>query len=234
MKSLDKAKVAKIQSDLNEIKTFTSNVNLLMLRMNYSSAVSSQLLVMKSSLSDLSSKINEVLNEDQYLKAIGFNRNKLTEFLQYVNQVNYATNSYLQSENQNDSLTTVTNSINTFQKYVDPFEIALRAMVTASDQILLHIPTPNGYTAFENINDHGLNDFKKQMKDNYSTMMWIEKEWSDNFQHGIVWKVTDGWFTFPDLFIATQEEPYKYKLLSPNDEFNWGHLIPLTIKGDSD
>ncbi|PAF55156.1 hypothetical protein [Mycoplasmopsis agassizii] len=234
LKSLDEAKVAKIQSDLNEIKTFTSNVNLLMLRMNYSSAVSSQLLVMKSSLSDLSSKINEVLNEDQYLKAIGFNRNKLTEFLQYVNQVNYATNSYLQNENQNDSLTNVTNSINTFQKYVDPFELALRAMVTVSDQILLHIPTPNGYTAFENINDHGLNDFKKQIKDNYSTMMWIEKEWSDNFQHGIVWKVTDGWFTFPDLFIATQEEPYKYKLLSPNDEFNWGHPIPLTIKGDSD
>lgn len=87
----------------------------------------------------------------------------------------------------------------------------------------------------ENFNDHGLNDWDFQMKNNEETMYKIAFNFSDNFKKGIVWKVTDWWFSYPELYIAPTNEyiedsikepsPSSFKHLSPGTNFNFGNKI---------
>lgn len=87
----------------------------------------------------------------------------------------------------------------------------------------------------ENFNDHGLNDWDFQMKNNEETMYKIAFNFSDNFKKGIVWKVTDGWFSYPELYIAPTNEyikdsieepsPSSFKHLSAGTSFNFGNKI---------
>ncbi|RIV16869.1 hypothetical protein [Mycoplasmopsis gallopavonis] len=106
--------------------------------------------------------------------------------------------------------------------------------ILSLDIALKTIKVGNGHTFYENFNDHGLNDWEYQLKNNFDNMLYWAISYSDNFRKGVTWKVTDGWFSFPDLYIATTEEEnndfpywkYKYKWLSPGNEFNFGNKIP--------
>lgn len=62
-------------------------------------------------------------------------------------------------------------------------------------------PTGNGYSAMSNWGDHGLNDWKFQMEKNFENMVAIAASFSENFIHGVSWKVEDSWFDSPDLWI---------------------------------
>ncbi|TDO18980.1 hypothetical protein EI74_0798 [Mycoplasma testudineum] len=87
---------------------------------------------------------------------------------------------------------------------------------------LLNIKTPNGFSIIENMHDHGLNDFRNQWINNTENMVLIQKNWSENFKYGIQWKVSDGWFTLPRLFIRAQKH-------GENDVelfgFNWDQKV---------
>ena len=96
--------------------------------------------------------------------------------------------------------------------------------------------TGNGKTIYENFNDHGLNDWEFQMKNNRDVMLATALEFSENLKYGVTWKVTDGWFSYPDLYISRSLYNYQqnkfvhiselpYTLLSPNNEFNFGDKI---------
>lgn len=96
--------------------------------------------------------------------------------------------------------------------------------------------TGNGKTIYENFNDHGLNDWEYQMKNNRDVMLATALEFSENLKYGVTWKVTDGWFSYPDLYISRSLYNYQqnkfvhiselpYTLLSPNNEFNFGNKI---------
>ncbi|OYD26841.1 hypothetical protein EI74_0453 [Mycoplasma testudineum] len=92
---------------------------------------------------------------------------------------------------------------------------------------MLNIKTGNGYTVVENMHDHGLNDFRFQWKYNIENMVLIQKNWSENFRYGIQWKVSDGWFTLPRLFIRAQkhgEEDTEFF------GFNWGNKVQARKK----
>lgn len=95
---------------------------------------------------------------------------------------------------------------------------------------ILHMPSGNGYSFFENMHDHGLNDWNYQMRHNFYNMATLANRWSKNygrdFYDGVVWKVTDGWFTLPELYIRAQNES-NWKHLSPGDSFNWGNKISI-------
>ncbi|WP_426461201.1 hypothetical protein [Mycoplasma hafezii] len=109
--------------------------------------------------------------------------------------------------------------------------IAITTLVC--DILLKSIPLGNGYTIYENFNDQGLNDWEFQWKNNHKNMISIASKYSNGFKNGIVWKVTDGWFTYPDIYIATSKgnglnneyENYSYTWLSPGNEFNFGNKI---------
>ncbi|WP_426461197.1 hypothetical protein [Mycoplasma hafezii] len=105
--------------------------------------------------------------------------------------------------------------------------------VVACDLIMKSVKLGNGYTIYQNFNDQGLNDWEFQWKENHINMLSIAIKHSNNFKNGIVWKVTDGWFSYPDLFIAQAKKVngrydyknYQYQLLSPGNEFNFGNKI---------
>lgn len=99
-------------------------------------------------------------------------------------------------------------------------------LVDFSVMILNWIPSGNGYSIWSNTSDHGLNDWYYQWKNNFYSMIRTGENFSEDLKKGIVWRVEDGWFSLPNLFIATQDD-LKYKDLSPNDEFNWGNKIGI-------
>lgn len=70
-------------------------------------------------------------------------------------------------------------------------------------EILTNIDVGNGHSFSENIGDHGLNDWEYQWKNNEDNMIKIQNEWSNSFTKGVNWKVVDGWFTCPHLYIQT-------------------------------
>lgn len=114
-----------------------------------------------------------------------------------------------------------------------PAQIAA-TLFLITDALINIIPQRNGFTIYENMHDHGLNDWEFQWKNNRKEMIKIAARKSEYFNHGIVWMVTDRWFSFPDLYIAKQmmdypdpsKIPSKYwEWLSPGNEFNFGHKI---------
>lgn len=116
-----------------------------------------------------------------------------------------------------------------------PIAIALDLAYDIFDAAIKTVKLGNGYTIYENFNDHGLNDWDFQMKNNEETMYKIAFNFSDNFKKGIVWKVTDGWFSYPELYIAPTNEyiedsieepsPSSFKHLSAGTSFNFGNKI---------
>ena len=69
--------------------------------------------------------------------------------------------------------------------------------------------------------DHSLNDWKYQVKNNFYTLSRIAKEWSYNYKYHITWKVTDGWFSYPRLYIKRGSE-YSWTRFY---NFNWGDKV---------
>ncbi|PAK21160.1 hypothetical protein CJJ23_03405 [Mycoplasmopsis agassizii] len=77
------------------------------------------------------------------------------------------------------------------------------------------------------MHDHGLNDFKSQMSNNLETMIKLQVEWSEDYYEGMEWKVVDGWFALPRLFIRTQKDGDREVELF---NFNWGNRVPFRKK----
>ncbi|MGY6172620.1 hypothetical protein ACW95P_04720 [Candidatus Mycoplasma pogonae] len=109
---------------------------------------------------------------------------------------------------------------------------ALFVLGSIGIQLLENIKTNNGYTIWENFGDHGLNDWYFQLKNNSNVISQIAHSFSENFTKPIEWKVDDGWFTLPNLFIRTGQGNYKSNFieLSPGWEFNYGDKIKLKLK----
>lgn len=126
------------------------------------------------------------------------------------------------------------------------------------DLILNVIPTPNGATISSNMFDHGLNDFKFQLNHNVDNMLGIAQSFSEDFSHGISWKIEDSLFDTPDLWIRpgqvasehwqklsnaffatpsvivdslTSISNFEFKLPATKT-FNWG--IPVALQGFKD
>lgn len=102
------------------------------------------------------------------------------------------------------------------------------------DAIISNWDQGNGYNLYENWHDHGLNDWRFQVKNNFRTLVQIAAKKSDYLQKGIVWKITDGWFSYPDLYIAQQlsveDDPAhipssNWLWLSPGNEFNFANYV---------
>lgn len=93
------------------------------------------------------------------------------------------------------------------------------------------IPSGNGHTIGENYDDHGLNDWDYQWKNNAENMLLNAVTWSSEFKSGINWKVVDSWFSTPKLYIqrVSSSEKSSWFSLSGNNfinnDFNWGHKI---------
>lgn len=121
-----------------------------------------------------------------------------------------------------------------------PVAVGIELAYDIFDAIIKTTDLGNGYTIYENFNDHGLNDWDFQMKNNEETMYKIAFNFSNNFKNGVVWKVTDGWFSYPELYIAPTnennalrvEEPDTslFEHLSPGTSFNFGNKIEEIIK----
>lgn len=190
----------------------------------------------QDTLSKLAYNVGILLEEEGLLKSLGLYRNDIITFQSEI----IRSLSLVERNLSSSADDFVKNSIPTIARSIarlgNTIFIALGSVTMVVNELLSWIPTHNGYTVMENMHDHGLNDFRYQLKYNYKNMMGIAKEWSEDYKYGIVWKVTDGWFTVPELYIATQKDPnhFKYKNLSPNDEFNWGHHIPFVKKGNND
>lgn len=82
----------------------------------------------------------------------------------------------------------------------------------------------NGYTLWENFDDHGLNDWNFQLKENTYHMAKIAQKLSNNKRAGVVWKVTDGWWTLPNLYVKSQVSS-SWTELSNYGGFNFGNKI---------
>ncbi|WP_426460894.1 hypothetical protein [Mycoplasma hafezii] len=103
------------------------------------------------------------------------------------------------------------------------------------DILIKIIKVGNGHTIYENFNDQGLNDWEYQWKYNAKNMLEIALYYSDNLKYGVTWKVTDGWFSLPNLYISKSKlegskyryQDWDYKLLSPGNEFNYGNKIKM-------
>lgn len=92
--------------------------------------------------------------------------------------------------------------------------------------ILSFYKVGNGFSVMQNWGDHGLNDWRFQLKNNASNIALIEKHFSNGYTSGIDWKVTDGWFSLPNLYIRTQANN-SWLNLSPENEFNYGNKIEM-------
>ncbi|NQZ29401.1 MAG: hypothetical protein HRT98_03345 [Mycoplasmatales bacterium] len=101
-------------------------------------------------------------------------------------------------------------------------------MVISGIWDLMHIIGPGNDASFiENWNDHGLNDFKFQMNHNLYNMAHTAHNFSLDYSSGIEWKVTDGWFTFPEIYVGTDKSGYPWKFISPGTSFNFGHKLKI-------
>lgn len=107
-----------------------------------------------------------------------------------------------------------------------PIVNVVYAFIDISIMLLNWIPSGNGYSIWSNFGDHGLNDWHYQWKNNFDSMIKTGENFSENYKKGIVWRVEDGWFSLPNLFIATQGDNH-YKMLSPGNEFNYGNKIGI-------
>lgn len=103
---------------------------------------------------------------------------------------------------------------------------------TAIGLVLSIVETGNGYTIWENFDDHGLNDWNFQWKSNRKNMSLNGIHWSERYTKGVYWKVTDGWFYTPRLYIGTQGEGLRNisGTTSTGNSFNWGNKIGVYYK----
>lgn len=108
-----------------------------------------------------------------------------------------------------------------------PFLMLASGVYDLTVWFLKIIPGGNGYTVYENFNDCGLNDWKFQLKNNGDTIYKTALNFSNELHNGIVWKVTDGWFSYPELYIAKTNE-YNSEVNNEPDDSEFQHLTPGT------
>lgn len=152
---------------------------------------------------------------------------------------------YVKSTHLKDIINVVDKSLSFIASVVvagDPTQVArivASAYLTVSgivNWIINKVTLGNGYTIAQNFNDHGLNDWKFQMKYNAKTMVNIAYSWSNNLENGVEWKVTDGWFSFPELYIKStlpgkgKESHEQFVHLSDGNSFNFGNKISMRFK----
>lgn len=102
--------------------------------------------------------------------------------------------------------------------------IGALSIILSTLNIIFNINSGNGYTMHENWHDHGLNDWRFQLKNNRANKVKIALDHSNGFADNIQWTVTDGWFTFPELYIKNLTNQ-KETFLSPGTSFNFGNKI---------
>ncbi|QDY88337.1 hypothetical protein [Mycoplasma anserisalpingitidis] len=117
----------------------------------------------------------------------------------------------------------------------DPFFMFASGIYDLTVWFLKIIPTGNGYTVYENFNDCGLNDWNFQLKNNADTIYKTALNFSNQLHNGVVWKVTDGWFSYPELYIAKTNEynsevnnepnDSEFQHLTPGTSFNFGNFV---------
>lgn len=91
---------------------------------------------------------------------------------------------------------------------------------------VLNLEQGNGHSVLQNMGDHGLNDYEFQIKHNLVNMANLAFLFSNNLKNSIYWKVTDGWFWYPELYIKTGENNHDVWIhLSSGNSFNFGNKI---------
>lgn len=107
--------------------------------------------------------------------------------------------------------------------------VGILSIIFSTLNIIFNVDSGNGYTIHENWHDHGLNDWRFQLKNNRENLVKIALDHSNGFKDNIQWTVTDGWFTFPELYIKNLTEN-KDTFLSPGTSFNFGNKIQFRGK----
>ncbi|PAK21238.1 hypothetical protein CJJ23_03100 [Mycoplasmopsis agassizii] len=200
---------------------------------NVNGAIQSVVNIVKEFSDDTQKVSNESYALKNYLQKIGVSTGPIQSIIDMFNAENQKV-----ADRTRKALNVVSN-VNSFVNNVSSLfnSTGVGRLISVTTTIIgqvfnivrkiFNTRTGNGYTVLENMHDHGLNDFKHQMSTNLDNMIKLQVEWSDYYYHGMEWKVVDGWFSTPRLFIRTQKEWDKQVELF---NFNWEHRVAFRKK----
>ncbi|WP_036452093.1 hypothetical protein [Mycoplasma buteonis] len=168
---------------------------------------------------------------------LDFLKQDLTEF--YKNNVKRIRVFFNKVKNDNQ-IKQYINSVNENFSLTEILELLVHLKITLFEKKVVLAETKR-HKIREIQNNKIYKTSKKIYKDKFYPV--YKKEYTEldnlNLQNGVVWKVADGWFSYPKLYISPElkniiglykYKDYKYTLLSEGNGFNFGNKIKLNEK----
>ncbi|MDK2819370.1 MAG: hypothetical protein KFW07_00890 [Mycoplasmataceae bacterium] len=176
----------------------------------------------------LSNDVNFLRANTNWLQNIGMYTNDLKKILEGYSII---TNSHYYSTDWRYVSTSIISRFSGFLFSIKEPTFMTQAIAIGIHAIneMLNVPMGNGYSPIENMHDHGLNDWNSQLRNNFTAIGSLAQQASQSgnnkFVDGVEWKVTDGWWTLPKLYLKWQGKR-DWIDVSPGQSFNWGNKVP--------